>query len=99
MKTYSRLILAERRLSKAAVQCLDVEAGDFDKPKPRSWSPTTQALGSVFENDVDPVVADRAADRMRNRCGLAHAVEPSGGPVVERERVPGEPAVRPEGCS
>ena len=90
-------VVGERFAGEAAVEALESEAGDVDEPEPFVLGrPPEPAGGAVVADEVDPVVADGVMDGVRAGILLVLAVEGGGDPVVEGERVPGEPPGRGE---
>ena len=83
--------------SEAAIQCLQLEAGNVEKPEPFVLCcPPHGAPTSVVEEDVDPVVAHRVFDRVRNRRSCRW---PSRRAAMWWSKANAFQAKRPSGCS
>jgi hypothetical protein len=90
-------VFGQRLAGEAAVEGFHLEAGDIDEAEPLVLRrPPDGAPGAVVEREVDAVVAYRGADCVWYRLVLVNALEPRGDAVLERNGVPGEPAVRLE---
>jgi hypothetical protein len=88
-------VVGERFAGEAAMKRRHFEAGDGEEPEPFILGcPSEPAGGAVVADEVDPVVADRVVDGVRDGILLMMAVEAGGDPVVQGERVPGEAAAR-----
>jgi hypothetical protein len=86
-----RAVVVEWLAAESAVKCLKRQPCGVEQPKPLVLrGPPQRARGAVLENYVDPVVANRVPDQVRDGLGLSLPVESRRDPVVEGEGVPGE---------
>ena len=92
-----RAVVRERLALEAAVQRLELQTGHVEQAQPLVLRrPPQRARPAAVEHQVDPVIADRVAHRVRQGLLVAHAVMAHRHPVVEGERVPGETPARPK---
>ena len=92
-----RAVVPERFAGKAAVQRLHPKARDIDEREPFILGcPPEGALPAVVERNVDPVLAYRVTDHMRDGLVLMFAIQPRSDSVIEGESVPSESSVWPQ---
>ena len=90
-------IITKRLAGEPAVECLQRETGDVEKPKPFILRcPPGGTCRAVVEDHIDPIVANRVANPMRYGTVLMLAVEARGDPVIESKGVPGKSPTGPK---
>src|SRR4051794_3610007 len=92
-------VVVERFAGESAIESFEVQPRDVEEPQPFVLGCPPERTGStVVQSDVDSVVADAVVVRVRHRRVGTPAVQGGCEVMVEGERVPGEPAVRPKRC-